>query len=317
MLQVNVTRKADEADGICSFELCPVDGSTLPAFEAGAHIDIHIADGLTRQYSLCNDPKERHRYLISVLKDPSSRGGSRAMHEQVQSGQTLTISAPRNLFPLDRSAQRHLLFGGGIGITPMLAMAWELSHQGADFELHYCFRSSQRAAFVEMLAQTRFADRITLHDDSGPQTQKLDAPALLAAPHADTHLYVCGPTGFMNYILDSAQNAGWSQDRVHKEFFAADPVDQSANVPFEVELASNGQVFRIPAERSVFEVLDEAGIAIESSCEQGVCGTCVTRVLKGIPDHRDKFLTEAEHAANDRFTPCCSRARSSRLVLDL
>jgi len=317
MLQVNVTRKADEADGICSFELCPVDGSTLPAFEAGAHIDIHIADGLTRQYSLCNDPRERHRYLISVLKDPSSRGGSRAMHEQVQSGQTLSISAPRNLFPLDRSAQRHLLFGGGIGITPMLAMAWELSHQGADFELHYCFRSSQRAAFVEMLAQTRFADRITLHDDSGPQTQKLDAPALLAAPHADTHLYVCGPTGFMNYILDAAQNAGWSQDRVHKEFFAADPVDQSANVPFEVQLASNGQVFRIPAERSVFEVLDEAGIAIESSCEQGVCGTCVTRVLKGIPEHRDKFLTEAEHAANDRFTPCCSRARSSRLVLDL
>ena len=317
MLQVNVTRKAEEADGICSFELCPVDGSTLPAFEAGAHIDIHIADGLTRQYSLCNDPRERHRYLISVLKDPSSRGGSRAMHEQVQSGQTLSISAPRNLFPLDRSAQRHLLFGGGIGITPMLAMAWELSHQGADFELHYCFRSSQRAAFVEMLAQTRFADRITLHDDSGPQTQKLDAPALLAAPHADTHLYVCGPTGFMNYILDAAQNAGWSQDRVHKEFFAADPVDQSANVPFEVQLASNGQVFRIPAERSVFEVLDEAGIAIESSCEQGVCGTCVTRVLKGIPEHRDKFLTEAEHAANDRFTPCCSRARSSRLVLDL
>ena len=317
MLQVNVTRKAEEADGICSFELCPVDGSTLPAFEAGAHIDIHIADGLTRQYSLCNDPRERHRYLISVLKDPSSRGGSRAMHEQVQSGQTLSISAPRNLFPLDRSAQRHLLFGGGIGITPMLAMAWELSHQGADFELHYCFRSSQRAAFVEMLAQTRFADRITLHDDSGPQMQKLDAPALLAAPHADTHLYVCGPTGFMNYILDAAQNAGWSQDRVHKEFFAADPVDQSANVPFEVELASNGQVFRIPAERSVFEVLDEAGIAIESSCEQGVCGTCVTRVLKGIPEHRDKFLTEAEHAANDRFTPCCSRARSSRLVLDL
>jgi vanillate O-demethylase ferredoxin subunit len=317
MLQVNVTRKADEAEGICSFELSAVDGSTLPAFEAGAHIDIHIADGLTRQYSLCNDPKERHRYLISVLKDPSSRGGSRAMHEQVQSGQTLSISAPRNLFPLDRSAQRHLLFGGGIGITPMLAMAWELSHQGADFELHYCFRSSQRAAFMEMLAQAPFADRIRFHDDSGLQIQKLDAPALLAAPNADTHLYVCGPAGFMNYILDAAQNAGWSQDRVHKEFFAADPVDQSANVPFEVELASNGQVFRIPAERSVFEVLDEAGIAIESSCEQGVCGTCVTRVLKGMPDHRDKFLTVAEQAANDRFTPCCSRARSSRLVLDL
>lgn len=317
MLQVNVTRKADEAEGICSFELCAVDGSTLPAFEAGAHIDIHIADGLTRQYSLCNDPRERHRYLISVLKDPQSRGGSKAMHEQIRSGQTLSISHPRNLFPLDHSANRHLLFGGGIGITPMLAMAYELSHLGADFELHYCFRSSDRAAFVAMLAQTPFADRIKLHDDSGSPIQKLDAPALLATPDARTHLYVCGPGGFMNYILDAAQNAGWSQDRVHKEFFAADPVDQSANTPFEVELARSGRVFQIPAERTVFEVLDEAGVEIESSCEQGVCGTCVTRVLSGIPEHRDQFLTVAEHAANDRFTPCCSRAKSSRLVLDL
>ena len=317
MLQVNVTRKADEAEGICSFELCAADGSALPAFEAGAHIDIHIAEGLTRQYSLCNDPKERHRYLISVLKDPSSRGGSKAMHEQIRSGQTLTISTPRNLFPLDRSANRHLLFGGGIGITPMLAMAYELSHQGADFELHYCFRSSERAAFVAMLAQTPFAGRIKFHDDSGAQIQKLDASALLA----DTgrwHPSLClWAGGFMNYILDSAQNAGWSQNQVHKEFFAADPIDQSANAPFEVELASTGQVFQIPAERTVFEVLDEAGIAIESSCEQGVCGTCVTRVLKGIPEHRDKFLTVAEQAANDCFTPCCSRAKSSRLVLDL
>jgi vanillate O-demethylase ferredoxin subunit len=121
----------------------------------------------------------------------------------------------------------------------------------------------------------------------------------------------------MSYILDTAQNAGWPQDRVHKEFFAADPIDQSTNAPFEVELASSGQVFQIPAERTVFEVLDEAGIAIESSCEQGVCGTCITRVLRGIPEHRDKFLTAAEQTANDCFTPCCSRARSPRLVLDL
>jgi len=317
MLQVTVTRKADEADGICSFELSALDGSPLPAFEAGAHIDVHIADGLTRQYSLCNDPEECHRYLISVLRDPNSRGGSSAMHEQVQTGQTLSISTPRNLFALDHSARRHLLFGGGIGITPMLAMAWELSRKGADFELHYCFRSRDRAAFVTMLAQTPFAARITFHDDSGAKEQQLDAPAVLATPDTGTHLYVCGPGGFMNHILDTAHKAGWAQDRVHKEFFAADPIDQSADAPFEVELAKSGRVFQIPAERTVFEVLDEAGIEIESSCEQGVCGTCVTRVLKGIPEHRDKFLTVAEHAANDRFTPCCSRARSSRLVLDL
>jgi vanillate O-demethylase ferredoxin subunit len=199
----------------------------------------------------------------------------------------------------------------------MLAMAHELHHQGADFELHYSFRSSERAAFIQYLRQAPFASHVHLHDDSGSPEQKLDATALLAAPGTTTHLYVCGPAGFMNFILDTAQAAGWPEDRVHREFFAAAPVDASADSPFEVQLASTGQIFYIPADRTVFEVLDEAGIAIESSCEQGVCGTCVTGLLKGIGDHRDQFMTAAEHAANDRFTPCCSRAKSPRLVLDL
>ncbi|MBP5946941.1 MULTISPECIES: PDR/VanB family oxidoreductase [unclassified Pseudomonas] len=317
MFEVNVTRKEIEAEGICSFELCANDGSPLPPFEAGAHIDVHIAGGLTRQYSLCNDPTERHRYLISVLKDPASRGGSRAMHERVSQGQTLTISAPRNLFSLAPAAKRHLLFGGGIGITPMLAMAHELHRQGADFELHYCFRSTERAAFIQWFGQAPFASRVYLHDDSGSPEQKLDAAALLATPGCASHLYVCGPSGFMSFILDTAQAANWPEDRVHREFFTAAPVDQSADTPFEVQIASSGQIFHIPADRTVFEVLDEAGIEIETSCEQGVCGTCVTRLLDGIGDHRDQFLTAAEHAANDRFTPCCSRAKSPRLVLDL
>lgn len=317
MLQVKVTRKAVEAEGICSFELCAANGSALPPFEAGAHIDIHLASGLTRQYSLCNDPTERHRYVIGVLKDPASRGGSSAMHEHVDPGQTLSISAPRNLFALSRSAKRHLLFGGGIGITPMLAMAHELHHQGADFELHYSFRSSERAAFIPWLGQAPFASRVHLHDDSGSPEQKLDACALLAAPDSTRHLYVCGPTGFMKFILDTAQEAGWPEDQVHREFFAAAPVDPGGDTPFEVQIASSGQIFYIPADRTVFEVLDEAGIDIESSCEQGVCGTCVTRLLDGVGDHRDQFMTAAEHAANDRFTPCCSRAKSPRLVLDL
>ncbi|CAM3593837.1 Vanillate O-demethylase oxidoreductase [Pseudomonas reidholzensis] len=317
MLQVNVIRKAKEAEGICSFELAAADGRALPAFGAGAHIDVHIAEGLTRRYSLCNDPQERHRYLISVLKDPGSRGGSVAMHEQVQEGQALSISAPRNLFALDPGAARHLLFGGGIGITPILAMAYELFNRGAAFELHYCFRSTDRAAFLPMLRLAPFADCIVLHDDSGAQAQKLDAHHLLATPAPGTHLYVCGPGGFMTYLLDAAQQAGWADACVHREFFAATAVDPASNLAFEVQLASSGRVFSIPADRTVFEVLDEAGIDIQSSCEQGVCGTCVTRVLEGLPDHRDQFLTTAEHAANDRFTPCCSRARSQRLVLDL
>lgn len=317
MLQVNVTRKAVEADGICSFELCAVDGSALPPFEAGAHIDIHIANGLIRQYSLCNDSRERHRYVISVLKDPASRGGSSAMHEQISEGQTLSISAPRNLFALSQSAQRHLLFGGGIGITPMLAMAHELHHQGADFELHYSFRSSERAAFIQFLGQAPFASRVHLHDDSGSPEQKLDATALLAVPGSASHLYVCGPAGFMSFILDTAQAAGWPEDHVHREFFAVASIDQRGDTPFEIQLASSGQIFYIPADRTVFEVLDEAGIEIESSCEQGVCGTCITGLLDGIADHRDQFMTAAEHASNDQFTPCCSRAKSPRLVLDL
>ncbi|MFW6749593.1 PDR/VanB family oxidoreductase [Pseudomonas glycinae] len=317
MLQVNVTRKVDEAEDICSFELCSADGRPLPPFNAGAHIDIHIAEGLTRQYSLCNDSKERHRYVISVLKDPASRGGSAAMHDTISQGQTLSISEPRNLFPLAGSARRHLLFGAGIGITPMVAMAHELHHQGADFELHYSFRSRERAAFIQWLAQAPFASRVHLHDDSGSPAQKLDATALLATPDTTNHLYVCGPVGFMNFIFDTAHAAGWPEDRVHREFFAAAPVDASADSPFEVQLASTGRIFYIPADRTVFEVLDEAGIAIESSCEQGVCGTCVTGLLEGIADHRDQFMTAAEHAANDRFTPCCSRAKSPRLVLDL
>jgi vanillate O-demethylase ferredoxin subunit len=239
------------------------------------------------------------------------------MHNTISQGQILSISEPRNLFPLADAAKRHLLFGGGIGITPMLAMAHELHHQGADFELHYSFRSSARAAFIRWLGEAPFASHVHLHDDSGSPEQKLDATALLAAPDTTTHLYVCGPAGFMNFILDTARAAGWPEDRVHREFFAAAPVDASADSPFEVQLASTGQIFYIPADRTVFEVLDEAGIAIESSCEQGVCGTCVTGLLEGIGDHRDQFMTAAEHAANDRFTPCCSRAKSPRLVLDL
>lgn len=317
MLQVRVTRKSREAEGICSFELCAADGRELPPFEAGAHIDVHIGAGLIRQYSLCNHPEERHRYLIGVLDDPASRGGSQAMHERVVQGQLLDISEPRNLFALDHQGTRHLLFAGGIGITPILAMACELSHRGADFELHYCFRSQERAAFIEQLLHSPFAGRVHLHDDSGAQAQKLDAAALLADPDAGRHLYVCGPGGFMGYILGAAEKAGWPEAQVHREFFAATPTRLGTDAPFEVELASSGQVFHIPADRSVFEVLDEAGIAIETSCEQGICGSCITRVLQGVPDHRDQFMTAAEHACNDQFTPCCSRAKSPRLVLDL
>ena len=316
MIEVHVTARRDEALEICSYELAPVDGKPLPAFTAGAHIDVHLPGGLIRQYSLCNHPEERHRYLIGVLKDPTSRGGSRSLHEQILPGARLHISEPRNLFPLAAQARRHLLFAGGIGITPILCMAEHLAQAGASFELHYCARSRERAAFVERLRQSRYADRVFLHFDEAPETA-LDAARVLAAPADDLHLYVCGPGGFMQHVLDTAKAQGWQDACLHREYFAATPVDTRDDGRFSVKLASSGQVFEIPADRSVVQVLESHGIDIPISCEQGVCGTCLTRVLEGVPDHRDLFMTEAEQACNDQFTPCCSRSKTAVLVLDL
>ena len=316
MIEVVVTSRNNEALDICSYELTCAQGGLLPGFSAGAHIDVHLPGGLIRQYSLCNHPQERHRYLIGVLKDVASRGGSQSLHELINSGDRLFISEPRNLFPLVAEGRRSLLFAGGIGITPILCMAEHLAHNDADFELHYCARSSERAAFVERLKGASFADRVHLHFDEEADS-RLDAAEVLANPQPDVHLYVCGPSGFMQHVLDSAKAQGWSDEHLHREYFAAAPVDTSADGSFQVKLANSGQVFDIPADKTVVQVLESHGVEIAISCEQGVCGTCLTRVLEGVPDHRDLFLTEDEQAANDQFTPCCSRAKSALLVLDL
>lgn len=317
MIEVSVVARDNQAEDICSFVLARIDGAPLPAFEAGAHIDVHLPGGLIRQYSLCNPPDENHRYLIGVLKDPASRGGSQAMHEQIQVGQTLLISEPRNLFPLDESAQRSLLFAGGIGITPILCMAERLHQLGADFELHYCARSIERAAFIERLQASPFAARVHMHFDDGDDQQRLDIAPLLAEPQPGTHLYVCGPGGFMAHVLDTAKAQGWPDEHAHREYFAAAPSNHDHDGSFAVQLNSSGQIIQIPADKSVAEALEACGILIPLSCEQGICGTCLTGVLAGEPEHRDLFLTEAEQAQNDQFTPCCSRAKSALLVLDL
>lgn len=316
MIEVVVTSRRVEALDICSYELARVDGAPLPPFSAGAHIDVHLPDGLTRQYSLCNHPEERHRYLIGVLNDPASRGGSRSLHEQVHEGARLTISEPRNLFPLVHEARRSLLFAGGIGITPILCMAERLAQGGTDFQLHYCARASERAAFVQRLKDSSFAERVFLHFDEQPDTA-LNTAQVLAAPADDVHLYVCGPGGFMQHVLDSARAQGWQEDCLHREYFSAAPLDNSLDGSFSVRIASSGQVYEVPADKSVVQVLEHHGIEIAVSCEQGICGTCLTRVLEGIPEHRDLFLTEQEQALNDQFTPCCSRAKTALLVLDI
>jgi vanillate O-demethylase ferredoxin subunit len=318
LLNVRIARKATEALDICTFELVSSDGAPLPAFSAGSHVDVHVPGGLTRQYSLCNAPTESHRYLVAVLKDPATRGGSSAMHDAVREGDVIQISAPKNHFPLVHEARRHLLLAGGIGVTPILCMAERLAVVHADFEMHYCTRSPARTAFRERIGASAFARNVRFHFNDGPAEQKLDIDALLASQADDTHLYVCGPKGFMDAVLDRARARQWPQARLHYEFFSSsEPATSDNDGSFEVELASTGKIVVVPAGKTIVQALGEAGVEVQMSCEQGVCGTCLTRVIGGVPDHRDLYLTPEEHAANDRFMPCCSRSISPRLVLDL
>jgi vanillate O-demethylase ferredoxin subunit len=315
-IAVKVQRKKQEALDIASFELVKPDGSALPGFSAGSHIDVQVPGGLTRQYSLCNDAAEQHRYRIAVLRDPGSRGGSVGMHDAVKEGDTLQISEPRNHFPLVH-AQRTLLLAGGIGVTPLLCMAQRLATSGADFTLHYCARSAERTAFRDEIAASPYAQRVQYHFDDGDAAQKLQLEQELAQPDAGTHLYVCGPTGFIDWVVKTADRLGWSKEQVHLEYFGAAAQDTTGDRAFQVKIASSGAVYEVPADQTVVNALQAHGIEILTSCEQGVCGTCITRVLQGECDHRDLYFTDEEKSKHDQFTPCCSRAKSAVLVLDL
>jgi vanillate O-demethylase ferredoxin subunit len=316
-LQVRVARKTVEAQDIVTLELVATDGKALPAFSAGSHVDVQLPNGITRQYSLCNDPQETHRYLIGVLRDPASRGGSQAVHELVKEGDVLTISAPRNHFGLAHEAKKSLLLAGGIGVTPILCMAERLAITGADFAMHYATRSPARTAFRARIGASSFAQRVQFHYDDGEAAQKLDLPKLLGKPEAGTHLYVCGPKGFMDAVLGTARAAGWPEAQLHYEFFGAEVAKSDSDASFEIKLASSGRIVMVPKDKTVTKALAEAGVEIMMSCEQGVCGTCLTRVLEGVPDHKDSYLTPEEQAANDQFLPCCSRSKTPQLVLDL
>ncbi len=314
LLNVQVAAKTLLAEGIAGFELVSATGSALPAFEAGAHIDVHLPGGLIRQYSLFDLPAD-DCYRIGVLREPESRGGSALLVDDIAVGDVLSISAPRNHFALHPEEATSLLFAGGIGITPILCMAQQLERDGRAFEMHYCGRTRSRMAFVDRLPGERFC--VDVHADDGPPEQQLDARAAIGAPAPDKHLYVCGPGGFMAHILDTAMALGWDDEHLHREYFAADPIDHSGDAAFEIEIQSTGQVVKVGAEQSAANALLDAGFDLPLSCEQGVCGTCMTKVLSGTPDHRDLYLTSEEHARNDCFMPCCSRAKTPRLLLDL
>ena len=314
LIDVVISQRDDQTDAVAVFDLKAKDGSRLPAFEAGAHIDVHVTADIVRQYSLSNDPANSDIYRLGVLKDPQSRGGSDEIHKTFKEGAELQISAPRNHFPLDMDAKFSILVGGGIGITPMLAMAYTLKAQGKEFELHYCCRSRSSASFLDEL-EALFGDRVQLHFDDADENQRFNPEQVLSPVDPGTHMYVCGPGGFMDWVIATADSVGYDKHNVHFEYFNAD-VDISGK-KFEVVAAQSGVTVTVEENQSIVDALKTAGIKVDVSCEQGVCGTCLCDVLEGIPDHKDKFLTFEEQEDNDQIALCCSRSKSDKLVIDI
>ncbi len=313
--EVVIASRHGAAEGIAAFDLVPADGASLPPFDPGAHIDVEVGPGLIRQYSLYGDPRDTGRYRIAVLLEAQSRGGSAGVHGTFAQGARIRIADPRNNFPLCPTARHSVLVAGGIGITPLLAMAHHLRHRSESFELHYCFRERRRAAFLDLLATARFAERTQLHADDGDAGQRFAPATALGTPRPGVHVYICGPTGFMDWVIAEAQSAGWPADQLHMEYFTAD-VD-TAGAAFIVEARRSGRTIPIRPDQTIAAALLEAGVDVPLSCEQGVCGTCLVGVLDGVPDHRDVYQTDEEKAANTHIACCCSRARSPVLVLDI
>lgn len=310
MLTLQILKRELQGE-VVLLTLADATGAELPAFTAGAHIDLHLTDNLVRPYSLCGDPADRHCYQLGILKDSQSKGGSLAAHA-LREGESVTVSLPRNLFALDEGAAHSLLIGGGIGITPMLAMAAELHAAGRAFSLHYCARSRSQAAFVAELEKSPWADRVWLHFSD---EQRIDLPAVLSDVPDNTHVYVCGPTRLMDAVSEQANALGYAAEKIHQECFSAE-VEVSGKA-FEVVAATSGITVQVLENQTIVEALAQAGLTVCVSCKQGICGSCLTDVIEGEPDHRDSYLTDEEKADGDQILLCCSRAKSARLIIDL
>lgn len=302
-----------EAQGIISVELHPYENTIFPPFEAGSHIDLHLPNGLIRSYSLLNSPTETHRYLVGVLCDRNSRGGSKWIHEQLRVGMTLQISPPRNNFELDLQAEHSVLVAGGIGVTPIYCMFQELLRRGKSVELIYCARSRQEAAMLAALTGTDAKVRFHFNDEENGLP---DMHQYLLGQSPSTHFYCCGPTSMLDAFEAVCQSLGY--EHAHIERFAAVPLDQNAqDDSFELRLARSGQTIQVPADKSVLDVLLEAGVSVEHSCKEGVCGACETSILEGEADHRDGVLSKKEREAGRSMMVCVSRCKRGPIVLDI
>jgi ferredoxin-NADP reductase/fatty acid desaturase len=317
-IDVSVQSVIDIAQGIKSYEFVPLlEGNTLPPYSVGSHIDVYISDKIIRQYSLCDPSTNGDSYRIAVKCDVNGRGGSLALHETVFPGKTLKISKPRNNFPLNTEAQEYVLIAGGIGITPILSMAYKLHQLGKKFSLTIAARSEKMLAFASTLASSPFADRITYFFDNESTDERFSADAVVGKWFEGKELYMCGPSGFMSSIVSAARENSWPDTFIHSETFVSRNLGQLKNLPFEVKIASSGKVFQVAADEFLIDVLNRNHCGVPCSCTQGICGSCITPVASGEIEHRDAILTDTERAAGDQMCVCVGRARGGRIVLDI
>jgi tetrachlorobenzoquinone reductase len=291
------------------------DGGALPPYKPGAHIDIHLPNGLMRQYSLLNPNTDPTGYVVAIKRDAQSRGGSRYIFDELHVGATLKISAPRNNFPLVENAEHVVLFAGGIGITPIWCMVQQLAADNRPHTLHYSCRSREDMAFLAALEE-HHAESVNLHFDDEAGGKFLDLAAAVASAPANAHFYCCGPNPMLAAF--EAATANVPRPQVHVEYFTPKEETQGGKLGgFWVELARSGEEYFIPEGKKVLEVLFDAGVDVDYSCELGICGECLTRVISGIPEHHDSVLSEEEQATNEKVMICCCGCKTERLVLDM
>lgn len=317
MIDAVVRGAALVAEGVRLLEIGAAGGGPLPGFTAGDHIDLALGPGVVRSYSLVGAPERQpSSYWIAVALDPNSRGGSRAVHDRLHAGFHVEVTEPVGDFRLDESARHSVLIAGGIGITPILAMVRKLVRLGASWEVHYAARSARTAAFLRELDALTAVGRGKLHvylnDEDGPRRLKI--ASVVAGSTPETHLYCCGPASMLDDFTEATR--GLDERRVHLERFRGDaPI--AAGGGFTVQLARSGKSLDISRGETILDAVLDAGVEVEFSCAEGICGSCRTRVLDGEPEHRDTVLSAAERSAGDTMLICCSGSKGARLVLDL
>lgn len=312
-IPVEITRADEIAQGIHLFEMRRTDGSELPPFTAGSHINLHLNNGLVRKYSLCSDPADRSHYRVAIKREEQGRGGSKYLIDHTKVGDHWTISAPDNAFALPQRGDNFIFIAGGIGITPFIAMIHALKDDPAKkFKLYYLSRTPEMTAFRDELSAPELKDRVIIHYDNGDPTKGLDLKPIVAERKNREHVYCCGPRGLMEAVRAATEH--WTPTSIHFEAFGEADARRADDKPFEVKLASSGKVLTVPAGTTILEAMRADGLDVPSSCETGTCGTCRTKLLEGEADHRDLVLTEKEQAS--QIMICVSRAKTPQITID-